>query len=57
VAVAGGITFASLSTGYGHACAVTVASVAYCWGGNLYGQLGNGTTTNSNVPVKVAGQP
>ena len=54
VAVAGGLTFASLSAGWGHTCGVTVGGIAYCWG---WGGLGNGTTTGSNVPVKVAGQP
>jgi len=58
VAVAGGLTFASIGAGgYGHACGVTMARIAYCWGGNFAGQLGDGSTMNSNVPVRVAGQP
>jgi len=61
-AVAGGLTFAAVSvggdmSGYSNTCGVTTAGVAYCWGYNNYGQLGDGTTTNSTVPVKVAGQP
>ena len=36
---------------------MTTAGVAYCWGYNNNGKFGNGTTTGSTVPVKVAGQP
>jgi alpha-tubulin suppressor-like RCC1 family protein len=56
-AVAGGTTFARLSVGGSHSCGVTAQGVAYCWGANGGGVLGNGTTTSSAVPVRVAGQP
>jgi alpha-tubulin suppressor-like RCC1 family protein len=57
VAVPGGLSFKTLSAGWYATCGVTTAGVAYCWGINDYGTLGDGTTTPSNVPVRVAGQP
>jgi alpha-tubulin suppressor-like RCC1 family protein len=55
VSVAGGITFASVTAGRNHACGLTSAGAAYCWGYNLFGQLGDGSTTARATPVAVAG--
>jgi alpha-tubulin suppressor-like RCC1 family protein len=54
-AVAGGFIFDSITAGYKHTCALDGAGVAYCWGDNGFGQLGNGTTTTSVSPLPVAG--
>lgn len=53
--VSSGLTFQSVSTGGNHTCGVTTDSVAYCWGGNLFGQLGDGTTTDKTMPTPVVG--
>ena len=59
VAVTGGLTFTKLARANGayglHMCGITSTGAAYCWGINNYGQLGNGTSTNSNSPVLVSG--
>jgi alpha-tubulin suppressor-like RCC1 family protein len=36
-------------------CALLASATVECWGYNAFGQLGNGTTTNSPVPVAVSG--
>ncbi|HEV8501874.1 MAG TPA: Ig-like domain-containing protein [Casimicrobiaceae bacterium] len=50
-----GYVFASISAGGDHTCGVTLEGVAYCWGDNSSGQLGNGTLANSATPVPVSG--
>lgn len=55
VAVAGGLTFVSLSAGEYHTCGLTSAGTAWCWGRNSVGQLGDGTVTNRAAPQAVAG--
>ncbi|NIM51913.1 MAG: hypothetical protein GTN78_05370 [Gemmatimonadales bacterium] len=49
------LLFASLSAGLSHTCGITRDSVAYCWGSNQNGQLGNGVRTSVPQPVLVAG--
>lgn len=51
-----GITTATvIAAGRAHSCAVLGDQSAKCWGINIYGQLGNNSTTNSNIPVVVSG--
>src|SRR2546429_1438852 len=53
LAVAGGLTFSSLSAGWGPTCAVTANGSAYCWGDNLDGALGVGADTGSGQSCSV----
>jgi alpha-tubulin suppressor-like RCC1 family protein len=54
VTMPAGVTFSSIDVANGrYACALSSTGMAYCWGENTYGQLGNGTTTNSNIPSLV----
>jgi alpha-tubulin suppressor-like RCC1 family protein len=55
--VSGNRNFGAISVGAvgRHGCGVTGAGVGFCWGWNGSGQLGDGTQTDRNVPVKVVG--
>jgi alpha-tubulin suppressor-like RCC1 family protein len=55
VGVAGGHFFSQLSAGHEYTCGRTDKAVAYCWGYNQYGRLGDGTTTERWTPTAVAG--
>ncbi len=44
-------------SGDGSACAVASTGKAYCWGSNTFGELGNGKTKDSILPVVVKGLP
>ncbi|MEX2473150.1 MAG: hypothetical protein WEA34_13265 [Gemmatimonadota bacterium] len=45
----------AVATGAAHSCALVEDGTAHCWGQNLYGQLGNGSTAPSRTPRAVAG--
>ncbi len=48
-------TFAAISAGGKHTCALTPDGTAHCWGNNRRGQLGNGEVFNVPVPQQVLG--
>jgi alpha-tubulin suppressor-like RCC1 family protein len=50
--VLAGKTVTSIAAGFVHTCAVADGR-AYCWGENVYGQLGDNSTTISRAPVAV----
>ena len=45
----------AIAAGQYHACAVSSAGAALCWGDNAKGELGNGSEIASNLPVQVSG--
>jgi alpha-tubulin suppressor-like RCC1 family protein len=54
--IANALTVASdTEMGGNHSCALLLDGTVQCWGANSSGELGNGTTTDSPVPVRVIG--
>src|SRR2546425_935913 len=53
VGAANGVT--QVSAGWEHTCGVTIESVAYCWGLDEFGQLGDGSVVQRPDPTPVAG--
>ena len=51
--VAGGLTFTALDAGGFNTCGLTADGAAYCWGDDLYNQLGTAEWAPSAVPVRV----
>jgi alpha-tubulin suppressor-like RCC1 family protein len=46
---------AAIASGDQHTCAATSAGTAQCWGSNVNGQLADGTTRSSAIPVEALG--
>jgi alpha-tubulin suppressor-like RCC1 family protein len=60
VSVSSTLSFIFATAGGSHTCGMALpisnpayGGVGYCWGDNSSGQLGNGTFTNSSVPVAI----
>ncbi|MEM1347412.1 MAG: Ig-like domain-containing protein [Myxococcota bacterium] len=51
--VADNHTFKTLAAGRSHTCAIDTDDIAYCWGENFRGKLGDGTTLDRFSPFPV----
>ena len=52
-AVSGGLAFAKISAGHWYTCGVTTSGALYCWGANVFGNLGLGDASAPSVPTLV----
>ena len=57
VAGLGDVRFSRVSAGSKESCALTVEGLAYCWGNNDHGQLGDGMTRGRSSLAPVIGVP
>ncbi len=55
VPVTGVTNATAISAGGAHSCALLSSGHVDCWGLNYSGELGDGTTSDSLVPVQVSG--
>ena len=53
VKVSGNKTWVSIATGKEHTCGINDDNYMFCWGKNLFGQVGNNSTSNSTAPQRV----
>jgi alpha-tubulin suppressor-like RCC1 family protein len=53
--VIGGITFSAITTTRSTSCGVSSSGAIYCWGGGLFGTLGNGTIVDRVTPATASG--
>jgi Regulator of chromosome condensation (RCC1) repeat len=44
-----------VAAGFYHACAIRTGGTLWCWGDNIYGQLGTGSQTSQDRPRQVTG--
>lgn len=51
--VFGVANFTSVTVGGRHACGLTAEGMAYCWGDDSFGQLGDARRINSTTPIPV----
>lgn len=55
VAVNGGGTWLSISTGTSNTCGTKSDNTGWCWGSDLYGELGNGAAGTADAPTSIVG--
>ena len=54
VSLPSGVTITNISGGGDFSLALASNGKVWAWGDNIYGQLGNGTNADSNIPVQVS---
>lgn len=53
----GAYTVSGIAVGLSHTCAYTTDNNVWCWGDNVYGQLGDGTKTRRLIPTRIVKSP